>query len=214
MKTAAVPTYLPRKTPIQARSSATVEAIEEATVQVLLTEGLERLTTNRVARVAGVSVGTLYQYYPNKQSLLFALLDRHMSKVAEAIEQMNRLAQRKPLTEMVEELVRTLLEAKLSRADISTALYRISGEIGGPVIVARSNARVQKAMLQLLQTASDVQRTPDKFAIEVMFSAMAGVIRTALEHGASPAAAGDLEKQLTLLCQSYMIAVTGHRTLQ
>ena len=210
MKTAAAPTYLPRKKPVQARSAATVETIEEATIQVLLKEGLQRLTTNRVARVAGVSVGTLYQYYPNKQSLLFALLDRHMSKVAHAVEQVNRLAQRKPLTDMVEQLVRTFLEAKLSRTDISTALYRISAEIGGPIIVARSNARVRKSMLQLLQTASDIQRTPDKSSIDVMFSAMSGVTRTALENGATPAEAGDLGKQLTLLCQSYMTAVAGH----
>ena len=58
----------PRKTPVQARSTVTVEAISEATIQVLLRHGAERLTTTRVAQRAGVSVGTLYQYYPNKQS--------------------------------------------------------------------------------------------------------------------------------------------------
>jgi len=51
-----------------------VGAISEATIQVLLSDGVERLTTTRVAERAGVSVGTLYQYYPNKQSLLFAVL--------------------------------------------------------------------------------------------------------------------------------------------
>jgi len=61
----------PRKTPLQARSAVTVEAIYEATIQVLLTNGIEQLTTTRIAARAGVSVGTLYQYYPNKQSLLW-----------------------------------------------------------------------------------------------------------------------------------------------
>ena len=60
--------FEPRKTPIQARSTVTVEAIFEATIQVLLSRGADRLTTTRVAERAGVSVGTLYQYYPNKQS--------------------------------------------------------------------------------------------------------------------------------------------------
>lgn len=60
----------PRKSPVQARSTTSVNAILEATVQVLLEVGKERLTTTRVAHRAGVSVGTLYQYFPNKSALL------------------------------------------------------------------------------------------------------------------------------------------------
>ena len=52
----------PRKKPAQSRSKVTVDAIFEATIQVLLADGLQRLTTTRVAERAGVSVGTLYQY--------------------------------------------------------------------------------------------------------------------------------------------------------
>ena len=63
----------PRKSPVQARSTASVEAILDATIQVLLAVGIERLTTTRVALRAGVSVGTLYQYFPNKSALLFRL---------------------------------------------------------------------------------------------------------------------------------------------
>ena len=63
-----------------------MEAISEATIQVLLTHGAERLTTTRVAERAGVSVGTLYQYYPNKRSLLFAVFEDHLNKVARAVE--------------------------------------------------------------------------------------------------------------------------------
>lgn len=62
-----------RKQPVQERSRATVEAVLEATLQVLLREGLAGLTTTRVAERAGVSVGTLYQYFPDKQSLVMAL---------------------------------------------------------------------------------------------------------------------------------------------
>ena len=75
----AVVAFEPRKTPLQARSTITVEAISEATIQVLLTNGADRLTTTRIAHRAGVSVGTLYQYYPNKQSLLFAVLENHLT---------------------------------------------------------------------------------------------------------------------------------------
>ena len=77
----------PRKSPVQARSTASVDAILEATVQVLLDVGKERLTTTRVASRAGVSVGTLYQYFPNKSALLQAALKRHLDGVTEAVEQ-------------------------------------------------------------------------------------------------------------------------------
>src|SRR6202042_2185808 len=75
----------PRKSPVQARSTASVDALLEATIQVLLSVGKERLTTTRVALRAGVSVGTLYQYFPNKSALLQAALRRHMDEVTESI---------------------------------------------------------------------------------------------------------------------------------
>jgi len=75
----------PRKSPVQARSAASVDAILAATIQVLLQVGKERLTTTKVARRAGVSVGTLYQYFPNKSALLKAALKRHLDEVTEAI---------------------------------------------------------------------------------------------------------------------------------
>jgi AcrR family transcriptional regulator len=58
-----------------------VNAILDATIQVLLKLGKERLTTTRVALRAGVSVGTLYQYFPNKSALLQAALKRHLDEV-------------------------------------------------------------------------------------------------------------------------------------
>lgn len=73
------PLTAPRKAPRQARSRATVEAILTAAARVLVQEGFERTTTNRVAAVAGVSVGSLYQYFPNKQALVRALYDRQLA---------------------------------------------------------------------------------------------------------------------------------------
>lgn len=74
-----------RKTPRQARSEATLAAIFEATIQVLLADGVARLTTTRVAERAGVSVGTMYQYFPHKQALLHAVLKRHLEGIVAAV---------------------------------------------------------------------------------------------------------------------------------
>jgi AcrR family transcriptional regulator len=211
MATGALTAFEPRKTPIQARSAVTVEAISEATIQVLLSHGAERLTTTRVAARAGVSVGTLYQYYPNKQSLIFAVLEHHLNNVAGRVEAACESACHKPLAEMIRETVEAFVDAKMERADISVALYRVSAEVGGPALIKRISQRSRKAVEAMLQTAPDTKSPPDKFAIDIMLAAMAGAIRSLLEAEPSPGAVRKSREQLVLLCQSYMRAATAKR---
>ena len=203
--------FEPRKTPIQARSTVTVEAISEATVQVLLSHGAEQLTTTRVAERAGVSVGTLYQYYPNKQSLLFAVLEHHMNNVAATVEAVCESACYRPLGEMIKEMVEAFVNAKMERADISVALYRVSADVGGPALIKRISQRSRKAVEAMLQTAPDTKLPPDKFAIDIMLAAMAGAMRSLLEAGPTSATVRKSREQLVLLCQSYMAAATAER---
>jgi AcrR family transcriptional regulator len=203
--------FEPRKTPVQARSTVTVEAISEATIQVLLSQGAERLTTTRVAERAGVSVGTLYQYYPNKRSLLFAVLERHMNDVATKVEAACESACHKPLAEMIREMVEAFVDAKMERADISVALYRVAGDVGGTALVRRVAQRSRKAVGEMLQTAPDVKYPPDKFIVDLMLSAMAGAMRSLLEAGPSSATVRKSREQLVLLCGSYLAAATAKR---
>ena len=202
--------FEPRKTPVQARSTVTVQSISEATIQVLLSHGAERLTTTRVAERAGVSVGTLYQYYPNKRSLLFAVLENHLNKVAARVEAVCESGRHKPLAEMIQEMVEAFVDAKMERADISVALYRISTELGGPALVKQVGQRSRKAVEAMLETASDTKSPPDKFSVDIMLSAIAGAMRSLLEAGPSSAATvRKAREQLVLLCQSYMAAATA-----
>ncbi|MGZ5835575.1 MAG: TetR/AcrR family transcriptional regulator [Rhizomicrobium sp.] len=207
MAPAARRAFEPRKMPVQARSAVTVEVISEATIQVLQSHGTDRFTTTRVAERAGVSVGTLYQYYPNKESLLFAVLEDHLDKVSAAVETACKRACGKPLAEMVKEVVQAFVDAKMARTDISTALYRIAAEVGGPALVKRTGQRSEKALQALLRTAPDAVLRQEKFAIQMMFSAMAGTTRSVLEAGASSAMVRNLRDHLVQLCQSYMLAL-------
>ena len=201
--------FEPRKTPIQARSVVTVEAISEATIQVLRNHGAERLTTTRVAQRAGVSVGTLYQYYPNKQSLLFAVLENHLNSVMARVEAVCERACHKPLAQMIREMVEAFVDAKMERADISVALYRVSADLGGPALLKRISQRSRRAVEAMLQTAQDIKVPPDKSAIDMMLAAMAGAMRSLLEAGPSPTTVRMSREQLVLLCQSYMAAATA-----
>ena len=207
----AIVAFEPRKTPVQARSTVTVEAISEAAIQVLLRHGAERLTTTRVADRAGVSVGTLYQYYPNKQSLLFAVLEHHLNNVAARVEAACESACHKPLAEMIREMVEAFVDAKMERADISVALYRVSADVGGPALIKRISQRLRKAVETMLQTAPDTKSPLDKFSIEIMLAAMAGAMRSLLENGPTSSTVRKSREQLVLLCQSYMMAATAKR---
>ena len=208
MPAATLTAFEPRKTPVQARATVTVGAICEATIQVLLSHGADRLTTTRVADRAGVSVGTLYQYYPNKRSLLFAVFEDHMDKVSRAVETACADACHKSMSEMIRQVVEAFVNVKMQRADISIALYKVAPDVGGPALVKQTGQRLRKAIEAMLLTASDLKLSPDRFAIDMMLSAMSGAMRSALEAGASPAIFRKVREHLVLLCQSYMAAAT------
>jgi AcrR family transcriptional regulator len=203
--------FEPRKTPVQARATVTVEAISEATIQVLLSQGAEHLTTTRVADRAGVSVGTLYQYFPNKRSLLFAVLEDHLEKVSEAVEGACQGARCKPLAEMIQEMVEAFVDAKIARADVSVALYKIAPDVGGLELVKRVTQRMRQAIVRMLESAPDAGTFPDEFAVQMMLAAMSGAMRSVLETGGSPAMMRKLRGHLVVLCQSYMAATTNQR---
>jgi AcrR family transcriptional regulator len=174
----------PRKTPQQGRSVATVEAIHDATIQVLLKNGADRLTTVRVAQRAGVSVGTLYQYFPNKQALLFAVLERHLLLVSKAVEDACATNHFQPLEVMVDELVNRFIDAKLADRDTSVALYRIAAEVGGSLIVDRTRKRYEAAMTVMLKTASLPVSADVNFMAHMIYLTMAGTLRGHLESNA------------------------------
>lgn len=75
-----------RRAPRQRRARQTVEAVLDAVVRVLTKHGVEGVTTNRIAEVAGVSIGSVYQYFPDKRAIFAALHDRHVEQIGRVIE--------------------------------------------------------------------------------------------------------------------------------
>jgi AcrR family transcriptional regulator len=114
----------PRKRPRQARSKATVDTILEATTRVLVKQGFDGLSTNAVASAAGVSIGSLYQYFPNKEALVLALIDRHMEEMNAAIlAELTRVA-KLPLAEAA----RCVVELTIRAHSIDPDLHRVLTE--------------------------------------------------------------------------------------
>jgi AcrR family transcriptional regulator len=107
----------PRKPPIQKRSKATVDAILSAAAQVFEANGYSAGTTNRIAERAGVSVGTLYQYYPSKEAIAVALLEVHIAETSRRLKEWvgHMVAERHGLGDAIEDYVQGMLDTHSGR---------------------------------------------------------------------------------------------------
>jgi len=101
----------PRKAASQERSRATVDALLAATARILVREGYDRASTNKIAEAAGVSVGSLYQYFPSKEALVAAVLEQHMAEMMAVVRASLVEVVGLPLEEAARELVRVMIEA-------------------------------------------------------------------------------------------------------
>ncbi|WP_349962337.1 TetR/AcrR family transcriptional regulator [Rhizobium sp. ZPR3] len=204
------PPLTPRKSPRQDRSIATVEAIFEATLQVLSSDGLIRFNTTRVARRAGVSVGTLYQYFPNKQALLFAVLERHLVMLAEAIEKACDENRHAAVEMLAEAVVKAYLRVQMAQAELSPALYRISLELDARELTELATRRSAKAIATSLSTAGDGDFSDPRLVAETLTAALYGTVPAFCHRVLSEANGVEAQKQLTMMFQSYIRAQKAH----
>lgn len=101
----------PRKLASQDRSRATVDALIEATARILVKEGFDKASTNRIAAKAGVSVGSLYQYFPSKEALVAAVIERHNQELMQVVRDTLAEVAGYPVEQAVRKLVAAALEA-------------------------------------------------------------------------------------------------------
>lgn len=195
-----------RKTPRQARSTATVEAIRTATVQVLLADGATRLTTTRVAARAGVSIGTMYQYYPHKQALLFAILEQKLDVVEAAVLAAAEKLAGHDLRAIAYGLAEAWLDAKMSDMEASRAIYGIATGFDITARMAQGAARLRDAIGRLLATAPDARFADGDATAFMLLALLAGSTRAVLEHGASARDLACLRGELPRACHGYLQA--------
>ena len=120
----------PRKMPRQARSRATVDAILDGAAHVLQSDGEAGFNTNRLAEVAGVSVGTLYQYFPGKTAVLAALVEREQVARADRLAALAATMGAVDLPTLVRALVRAAVEGETDRPRLSSLLDAAEARLG------------------------------------------------------------------------------------
>lgn len=119
------PPLAPRRRPSQSRSRSTVDALLVATARVLVRRGFAGTTTNHIATVAGVSVGTLYEYFPSKDAMVHALIEAHLEQAESAfVDATNRLAGALPRISL-DALGRILVDTMVELHAASPRLHRV-----------------------------------------------------------------------------------------
>lgn len=170
----------PRKRPRQARSKATVDAILEATTRILIDEGYERASTNRIAERAGVSIGSLYQYFPSKQALIATLLDQHIEEMAATLEREITASAGAPLQQAVRAVVQSMIEAHR----VHPELHRVFAEqLPGHGAFARMR-EVEAHIGVVLQAALQARASEVREIKPELASFIIGRSVEALTHGA------------------------------
>jgi AcrR family transcriptional regulator len=152
-----------RKQPRQARSRELVDTILEAAVQVLKKEGAQRFTTARVAERAGASVGSLYQYFPNKAAILFRLQVDEWRENAKLLREILKDGRKPPLNRL-RRLVHSFIQSECAEAEVRVALndaaplYRDAPE-------TREARRWEKVFRKRRGTPQKLKRMPSPWPI-------------------------------------------------
>ena len=203
------PLTKPRKIASQERSRATVDALVEATARILVKEGFDKASTNRIAEVAGVSVGSLYQYYPGKEALVAAVIDRHNQEIMRVV----RGALGEVASQPVEKAVRRLVTVAIEAHRIDPKLHRVLAEqiprTGRLENVEAFNRETYALFRAYLEGHSDELRIIDlDLAAFVCVTSIEALAHTAVLHRSERLSGEVVEKlvdEATRLVAGYLI---------
>lgn len=172
----------PRKRPRQSRSKETVESILGATARILVKHGFDGLTTNAVAEQAGVSIGSLYQYFPNKQALVAALIERRLDdKNARTHAALAQVAAA-PFPVAVRTMIQLTIENYAAAPELSRVLIEQVPRVGRMARIAELHQGTLKLVAAVLQARREelAVRDPDMAAFVLVASIEAIAQRAAL----------------------------------
>lgn len=202
------PLVSPRKRATQARSRATVDALIEATARILVREGFDNASTNRIADAAGVSVGSLYQYYPNKAALLVAVIERHNSALMGIVLGALADVAAEPLETGLRKLIRAAVAGHRADPDLHRVLAEEIPRVGALEDAEAFNRAYYDLFKSYLATHRDELRPLDlELATFVCVTSIEALTHTAVLHRAEflmDAAAERLVDESTRMILGYL----------
>jgi AcrR family transcriptional regulator len=184
-----------------------VDAIVDATARVLVRDGYDALSTNKVAREAGVSVGSLYQYFPGKEALVAAVMERHASRLQEDISERMRHA---PPAATAEEVATDVIRAMLAAQQAEQRLHRVLVEqvprIGALRRLHELFGNYERLVEAWLEENEDrIEIADPRMAAFVLVAAVEGLVNRATLDRPDLVATGRLEEQILRLVLAYVV---------
>ncbi|ATB39076.1 TetR family transcriptional regulator [Cystobacter fuscus] len=195
----------PRKRPRQERAKATVELILEAAAHVLVSSGYEGTTTKQVAERAGVSIGSLYQYFPSKEALVAMLVERLHQRVLGILA--DKLVPRpiSDLAQEVRELVRALVDVYGVNPELQRVLLEQAPRIGPLQVVQEIEARVEFLVQGVLSQNLEFERPRNlSLVVFIIIRALRSAVWAAVVERPELIGTPELVEELSALVLGYL----------
>ena len=168
----------PRKKPVQKRSQETVDVILTAATHILGSLGFDSATTNRIAEKAGISIGSLYQYFPNKEALAGALIDKYVRRHADKFEALLIEMRGRPVKEMVQEIAEEVVQMYMGNRKFLNVMGILIPKIDRIPSVVEARKKIVTTLADELRARSSEIKHPDpEFASFVILNGAMGVIQ-------------------------------------
>ncbi|NIF24350.1 TetR family transcriptional regulator [Candidatus Pantoea multigeneris] len=197
-----------RKSPKQARSARLVEAILQAATQVLLQEGMPRFTTARVAERAGVSIGSLYQYFPNKAALLFALQSDEWQQNGTLLRSILLDETLQP-EQRLRQLVLTFVQSEYDEVALRSALEHAAPYYHDAPEVHQARDREQEAIeLMMSQVLAGVAGEERLQVATLIWTTLTSVGKRLSQTARSQQELSDYAARLADMCCAYRLSAT------
>ena len=187
-----------RRAPVQNRAKVTLDAIFEAAARILEREGRAGLNTNRIAELAGVSIGTLYQYFRNKEEILVAMARRQFDADTEvalgALQSASSANDEEPARQLIRVLISTYRQRRKTRR---VAIDTLVAEG-----LSRERARAVNTVADAIRLLPEQRQS--ETALFVITRAVNGVLRATIEEDSELLGTREFEEELVRLVRSYL----------
>ncbi|MGC1310406.1 MAG: TetR/AcrR family transcriptional regulator [Phormidesmis sp.] len=192
----------PRKLPKQDRSRVTVDAILTAAAHILTEDGYDTASTNRIAERAGVSIGSLYQYFPNKEAIITALRERHIDEMAEIVESVVNQTAHQPIDLALHELVKACVAAH----QIDPTLHQVLSEQVPRLNQSSAEAKILMLLREFLEQRHDrIQAQNLKLTVFILERTIESLVHAAVIERPEFLQEGQLEEAITKLLLSFLV---------
>jgi AcrR family transcriptional regulator len=198
----------PRKLPKQARSQMTVDAILEAAAQIFERHGYATGTTNRIAERAGISIGSLYQYFPNKDAILVALVHRHLEESTVALQpHIERLTRDVRFNDILPDIVHAMVAMHALAPGLHRVLFE---ETQLPPTLRTELNELEDRLVGLLASAlaADPHSPPadPRLSARIVISAIEGLTHRLVLRPSPSVTPDALAREITRLVRAYIQA--------